>query len=343
MLWTPDFEEEYSEDCRNLNMAPLLEVKNLKVTFDTMAGVVKAVDGVSYHVNEEEVVGLVGESGCGKSVSQMAVTQLIATPPGHVTGGEVIFEGQNLMKYGVDSDEMRSIRGGKIAMIFQEPMTSLNPVFSIGEQIMEPLCLHLDLTRQAARQRTIELLEQVGIPDAAVRVDDYPHQFSGGMRQRAMIAMALSCRPRLVIADEPTTALDVTTQAQILESMMDMVEVYHSSLVIVTHNLGIVARHAQRIYVMYAGHIVEAGTSEEVFNNPLHPYTVALLKSVPRLDEPRGRQLVPIFGLPPNLIDMPPICAFKARCSWASECKNETDPELRQVGNDRFVRCHIDI
>jgi oligopeptide/dipeptide ABC transporter ATP-binding protein len=324
-------------------MARLLEVRDLKVTFDTMAGVVKACDGVSYHINEEEVVGLVGESGCGKSVSQMAITQLIATPPGQIGGGEVIFEGQDLLKYGADSDQMRAVRGGKIAMIFQEPMTSLNPVFSIGEQIIESLCLHLSMTRQDAKQRAIELLEQVGIPDARVRIDNYPHQFSGGMRQRAMIAMALSCRPKLVIADEPTTALDVTTQAQILEIMMDMVEVYHSSLVIVTHNLGIVARHAQRIYVMYAGRIVEAGPSEDVFNQPLHPYTIALLKSVPRLDEPRGRQLVPIYGLPPNLIDMPPVCAFKVRCQWGDVCKNDSDPELRQVGSNRFVRCHLDV
>jgi oligopeptide/dipeptide ABC transporter ATP-binding protein len=342
MLWIPGLEEEYSKECEVSSMAPLLEVKNLKVTFDTMAGIVKAVDGVSYHIDEEEVVGLVGESGCGKSVSQMATIQLIPTPPGHITGGEVIFEGKDLLKYRADSDQMRSVRGGKISMIFQEPMTSLNPVFSVGDQITETLSLHLKLNRQAAKQRAIELLEQVGIPDAAIRIDNYPHQFSGGMRQRVMIAMALSCHPKLVIADEPTTALDVTTQAQVLEIMMDMVKRYHSSLVIVTHNLGIVARHAQRIYVMYAGRIVEAGTSDDVFNNPRHPYTIALLKSVPRLDEPRGRQLVPILGLPPNLIDMPPICAFKPRCPLADKCKKETDPELRPVDDNHFVRCHID-
>jgi peptide/nickel transport system ATP-binding protein len=323
-------------------MPPLLEVKNLKVTFNTMAGVVKAVDGVSYHIDEEEVVGLVGESGCGKSVSQMATLQLIPTPPGQITGGEVIFEGQDLLKYKTDSNEMRSIRGAKISMIFQEPMTSLNPVFSIGDQIIETISLHLKLNHQDAQQRAIELLEQVGIPDAAVRIDNYPHQFSGGMRQRAMIAMALSCHPKLVIADEPTTALDVTTQAQVLEVMMAMVKKIHNSLVIVTHNLGVVARYAQRIYVMYAGRIVESGTSDDVFNNPRHPYTIALLKSVPRLDEPRGRQLVPILGLPPNLIDLPPVCAFRARCPLAGECKKETDPDLRQVGDNHFVRCHID-
>ena len=269
-------------------MPPLLEVKNLKVTFNTMAGIVKAVDGVSYHIDEEEVVGLVGESGCGKSVSQLATLQLIPTPPGQITGGEVIFEGRDLLKYKADSNEMRAVRGAKISMIFQEPMTSLNPVFSIGDQITETLSLHLKLNHQDAQRRAIELLEQVGIPDAAIRISNYPHQFSGGMRQRAMIAMALACHPKLVIADEPTTALDVTTQAQVLEVMMDMVKKIHNSLVIVTHNLGIVARYAQRIYVMYAGRIVEAGTSDDVFRDPRHPYTIALLKSVPRLDEPRG-------------------------------------------------------
>jgi oligopeptide/dipeptide ABC transporter ATP-binding protein len=324
-------------------MVPLLEVKNLKVIFNTMAGVVKAVDGVSYYIDEGEVVGLVGESGCGKSVSQLSVLQLIATPPGEIVGGEVIFEGQDLLQYKADSNQMRVIRGGKIAMIFQEPMTSFNPVFSIGEQITETLTLHLKLNRQDAKQKAIELLEQVGIPDAKVRIDNYPHQFSGGMRQRAMIAMALSCNPKLVIADEPTTALDVTTQAQIFEIMMDMTEKYHNSLMIVTHNLGIVARHAQRIYVMYAGHIVESGIADDVFNDPRHPYTIALLKSVPRLDEERGRQLIPIDGLPPNLIDMPPICAFKPRCYLAGQCLVETDPEIRQVGDNHFIRCHLDI
>ena len=324
-------------------MAPLLEVKNLKVIFNTMAGIVKAVDGVSYYINEGEVIGLVGESGCGKSVSQLAVTQLISTPPGEIVGGEIIFEGQDLLQYKADSNQMRSVRGGKITMIFQEPMTSFNPVFSIAEQIMEPLMLHLKFDRQAAKQRAIELLEQVGISDAKVRVNNYPHQFSGGMRQRAMIAMALSCHPKLVIADEPTTALDVTTQAQVLEIMMEMTKKFHNSLVIVTHNLGIVARHAQRIYVMYAGRMVESGSADDVFNDPRHPYTIALLKSVPRLDEERGRQLIPIDGLPPNLIDMPPICGFKPRCSFASQCTGETDPELRQVGDNHFARCHLDI
>ncbi|MBN1188796.1 MAG: ABC transporter ATP-binding protein [Dehalococcoidales bacterium] len=324
-------------------MEHLLEVKNLRVIFNTMAGIVKAVDGVSYYIDEGEVVGLVGESGCGKSVSQMAVTQLITTPPGKIVGGEVIFEGDDLLRYESDSDMMRTIRGGKIGMVFQEPMTSFNPVYSIGEQLMESLMLHLRLRRPDAKDRAIELLEKVGIPDARIRIDNYPHQFSGGMRQRAMIAMALSCSPRLLIADEPTTALDVTTQAQVLEVMMKMTEEFHNSLVIVTHNLGIVARHAQRIYVMYAGRIVESGTADEVFIDPRHPYTIALLKSVPRLDEERGRQLLPIDGLPPNLINMPPVCAFKPRCPLASECKNETYPPLKRVEGNHFIQCHLDI
>ncbi|MFN2304758.1 MAG: ABC transporter ATP-binding protein [Anaerolineales bacterium] len=324
-------------------MDHLLEVKNLKVTFDTMSGLVKAVDGVSFTIDKGEIVGLVGESGCGKSVSQMAITQLIAIPPGKIVSGEVIFEGQDLLKYHHDSDMMRDIRGGQIGMIFQEPMTSFNPVFTIGEQIMESLRLHLKLSRSTAKKRAIELLGEVGIPDASVRINHYPHQFSGGMRQRAMIAMALSCSPKLVIADEPTTALDVTTQAQVLEVMMKMVENYHNVLIIVTHNLGIVARHAQRIMVMYAGQIVETGPSEAVFMNPGHPYTIALLKSVPRLNEKRGRQLIPISGVPPNLINMPPTCSFKPRCSMANDCHNQPDPELRPVGKNHFVRCHLDV
>jgi peptide/nickel transport system ATP-binding protein len=324
-------------------VAPLLEVKNLKVIFHTMAGIVKAVDGVSYRIEEGEVVGLVGESGCGKSVSQMAVTQLIATPPGEIVGGEIILEGQNLLRFGPDSNQMRVVRGGKIGMIFQEPMTSFNPVFSIGEQIMETIMVHLNMNRNEAKQRATELLESVGIPDARVRINNYPHQFSGGMRQRAMIAMAVACHPKLVIADEPTTALDVTTQAQVLEVMLEMTKRFRNSLVIVTHNLGIVARHAQRIYVMYAGRIVEEGTSEDVFSNPRHPYTIALLKAVPRLDEERGRQLIPIEGLPPNLINMPPVCSFKTRCAHRNRCNEAANPELRKIGENHFIRCHIDI
>ena len=304
---------------------------------------VKAVDGVSYHVDELEIVGLVGESGCGKSVSQLSVMQLIQTPPGEIVDGEIIFEGQDLLKFKTYSDEMCSIRGGKIAMIFQEPMTSLNPVLTIGEQLAEMPRLHLRMDRQAATKRAIELLEMVSIPDAKGRIHDYPHQFSGGMRQRIMIAMALSCNPKLVIADEPTTALDVTTQAQILELMTDVVQRFRASLVIVTHKLGIVARHAKRIYVMYAGRIVESGTSEEIFGDPRHPYTIGLLRSVPRLDEPLRTKLRSILGTPPNLIDMAPKCAFRPRCVYQERCPVELLPELRQISGQHYVRCHLDV
>ena len=228
-------------------------------------------------------------------------------------------------------------------MIFQEPMTSLNPVLTIGRQLTEMLELHLNMDSEAARERAIELLNLVGIPEAASRIDDYPHQFSGGMRQRVMIAMALSCNPKILIADEPTTAVDVTTQAQLLELMKDMVVRFNTSLIIVTHNLGVVARYAQRIYVMYAGRIVESGITKDIFGNPRHPYTIGLLACVPRLDEPRGRKLVPIVGLPPNLINMPPTCAFLPRCSYATErCKREPWPELRSIEGQHYVSCYGD-
>jgi len=324
-------------------LKPILEVKNLKVHFNTINGVVRAVDGISYYINEQEIVGLVGESGCGKSVSQLSILQLIQVPPGEIVDGEIFFEGMDLLKLKPYSDEMRSIRGGKISMIFQDVMTSLNPLLTIGQQLIEMLELHLRLNREKAKKRAIELLELVGIPDAKIRIDDYPHQFSGGMRQRVMIAMALSCNPKLVIADEPTTAVDVTTQAQLLEIMKDMVTRFKSSLVIVTHNLGIVARYTHRIYVMYAGKIVESGTSDEIFYLPRHPYTIALLGSVPRLDESHPRRLSPIWGLPPNLMDEIPGCAFRHRCLYAAQCENKSLPELKEVSPGHYVRCHLDI
>jgi peptide/nickel transport system ATP-binding protein len=324
-------------------MSVLLRVEDLRTQFKTDRGLVKAVDGVSYHVDEREIVALVGESGSGKSVSQLSVLQLIPTPPGEIAGGRVIFEDQDLLRFEPDGTEMRSIRGGKIAMIFQEPMTSLNPVLTIGRQVTEMLEIHLKMDEQAARKRAMELLEMVGLPDASLRIDHYPHQFSGGMRQRVMIAIALSCNPRLIIADEPTTAVDVTTQAQLLELMTDMVMRFKTSLVIVTHNLGVVARYADRIYVMYAGRIVEAGTSEEVFGEPRHPYTAGLLHSVPRLDQAREKQLIPIWGMPPDLIDMPSDCAFRPRCSHGQQCENRTRPELRPISGQHYVSCHVDI
>jgi oligopeptide/dipeptide ABC transporter ATP-binding protein len=332
--------EAYSDD-KEQSMAELLKVENLKTRFNTEGGVVKAVDGVSYHINEQEIVGLVGESGCGKSVSQLSVMQLISTP-GEIVGGKVIFEGQDLLKLESHGAKMRSVRGAKIAMIFQEPMTSLNPVLTINQQLTEMLELHLKLSKKAARERAIELLGLVGIPSAKSRIDDYPHQFSGGMRQRVMIAMALSCNPRIVIADEPTTALDVTTQAQLLELMKDMVERFKASLVIVTHNLGVVARYAQRIYIMYAGRIVESGTTKDIFGKPRHPYTIGLLKCIPRLDEEEGRKLVPIKGLPPNLINMPPTCAFLPRCSYKiKKCSKEPWPPLALLHEQHYVGCYV--
>jgi peptide/nickel transport system ATP-binding protein len=321
------------------NMPEILQVNNLETQFFTESGLVKAVDGVSYHIDEQEIVGLVGESGCGKSVSQLSVLQLISTP-GKIVGGEIIFDGKNLLELEANGPEMRSIRGAKIAIIFQEPMTSLNPVLTIGRQLTETLELHMGLDKSASREKAIDLLRDVGIPSAESRIDDYPHHFSGGMRQRVMIAMGLSCNPKILIADEPTTALDVTTQAQLLELMKEMVEQYHASLVIVTHNLGVVARYAQRIYIMYAGRIVEAGTTKDIFAGPRHPYTIGLLKCIPRLDEERGRKLVPIVGLPPNLINMQPTCAFSPRCSYKSEkCLKEPWPPLTHLGNEHYVGC----
>ncbi len=325
-------------------MAVLLEVNNLKTQFKTESGLVKAVDGVSYHINEHEIVGLVGESGCGKSVSQLSVMRLIPTPPGKIAGGEIFFEGHDILKYSPNGPEMRSIRGAKISMIFQEPMTSLNPVLSVNQQLGEAMQLHLGLSSAEAKKRGIELLKMVGIPAAEGRIDDYPHQFSGGMRQRVMIAMGLSCNPKLIIADEPTTALDVTTQAVLLELMKDMVTRFNTSLVLVTHNLGVVARYAQRIYVMYAGRVVESGTTKEIFAHPRHPYTVGLLKCVPRLDEPRNRKLVPIVGLPPNLVRMPPTCAFLPRCPYhVEQCQKELWPPLTRVREEHEAACFVNL
>jgi oligopeptide/dipeptide ABC transporter ATP-binding protein len=324
-------------------MSELLKVENLKTQFKTESGLVRAVDGVSYHINEQEIVGVVGESGCGKSVTQLSIMQLISSP-GEIVDGKIFFEGQNLLEYEANGSEMRAIRGGKIAMIFQEPMTSLNPVLTIGQQLTEGLKLHLGLSPKDATDRAAELLGMVGIPDGARRLGDYPHQYSGGMRQRVMIAMGLSCSPKILIADEPTTALDVTTQAQLLELMTEMVDRLSASLVIVTHNLGVVARYAQRIYIMYAGRIVEAGTTKDIFARPRHPYTIALLKCVPRLDEEIGTKLVPIVGMPPNLVNMPVQCAFMPRCPYHVEaCHRDPWPDLRKVdGGEHLVSCYVE-
>ena len=325
-------------------MVHLLEVRDLTTQFKTYRGLVRAVDGVSFHIDEGEIVGIVGESGCGKSVTQLSVMQLIPTPPGKIVKGEVIFEGTDLLKLNPKGAEMRSIRGGKIGIIFQEPMTSLNPVLTLRRQLTEMLLVHRSMGKKEARKHAIKQLGLVGIPEPEKRIDDYPHQFSGGMRQRVMIAMALSCNPRLLIADEPTTALDVTTQAQVLELMRDIVKRFKAALIIVTHNLGVIARYAQRLYVMYAGRIVESGPSKVIFHTPRHPYTVGLLKSIPRLDESTERELVPITGTPPNLVNMPPTCAFLPRCPYHTDkCEHEPWPELRQVGYQHFISCYVDV
>jgi peptide/nickel transport system ATP-binding protein len=315
----------------------LLEVENLHVHFVTSRGVVRAVEGISYKVRPGEVVALVGESGCGKSVSSLAIMRLLARPAGRVVAGRILFQGVNLLD--LSEDEMREIRGRDIAMIFQEPMTSLNPVLTIGFQIMEPLMIHLGMTADAARARAAELLRMVGIPDTERRLDQYPHQFSGGMRQRVMIAIALSCNPKLIIADEPTTALDVTIQAQILKLMKDLSRDLGIALVVITHNLGIVARYANRVNVMYAARMAEQGTAADVFGKPLHPYTAGLLRSVPRLDKPRGRKLETIEGLPPNLLDPPPGCRFAPRCPARLDACVAALPELEEAGPQHLSAC----
>ncbi|OGA45274.1 MAG: glutathione ABC transporter ATP-binding protein [Betaproteobacteria bacterium RIFCSPLOWO2_12_FULL_62_13] len=315
----------------------LLEVDDLHVHFVTTRGVVRAVEGISYKIRPGEVVALVGESGCGKSVSALAIMRLLARPAGRIVAGRILFQGRNLLD--LTEDEMREIRGRDIAMIFQEPMTSLNPVLTIGFQIMEPLLIHMGMTEKAARGRAVELLKMVGLPDPERRLGQYPHQFSGGMRQRVMIAIALSCNPKLIIADEPTTALDVTIQAQILQLMKDLSREFGIALVIITHNLGIVARYADRVNVMYAARLAEQGAAAVVFARPLHPYTAGLLRSVPRLDKPRGRKLETIEGLPPNLLDPPPGCRFAPRCPARQDACVRALPELEQVAPHRYSAC----
>ncbi len=320
-------------------MGALLEVRDLRTYFFTSAGVVRAVDGVSYDVGEGETVALVGESGCGKTVSALSILRLVAAPAGRVVGGQIFFKGRDLLA--LDEEAMRRIRGREIAMVFQEPMTSLNPVLSIGRQLTETLEIHLGLSPGEARGRAMELLGLVGIPDAARRLTQYPHQFSGGMRQRIMVAMALSCSPSLILADEPTTALDVTIQAQILELMKDLTRRLGVAMLIITHNLGVVARYADRVNVMYAAKIIERGTARELYANPRHPYTLGLLRSVPRLDEPRKSKLNPIDGQPPDLMRLPPGCAFAPRCRYAvARCASEA-PGLLPVSNGHESACWL--
>jgi oligopeptide transport system ATP-binding protein len=318
-------------------MATLLEVKDLKTYFFTDDGVVRAVNGVTWHLDEGETLALVGESGCGKSVTAMSILRLIPNPPGRIVDGQIIFEGRDLLK--VSDAEMRTVRGNRIGMIFQEPMTSLNPVLTIGQQIRESITLHLGLGEQESTARAVELLELVGIPEAEQRLKDYPHQFSGGMRQRVMIAMALSCNPKLLIADEPTTALDVTIQAQILEIMARLAREFGTAVLVITHNLGVVARYADRVNVMYAGEIVESGTAIDVFKHPRHPYTVGLMASVPRLDATEHVRLATIEGQPPMLINPIDGCPFRPRCDWAIDECATVHPELETKEPGHTARC----
>jgi oligopeptide transport system ATP-binding protein len=321
-----------------VNSSPLLQVRNLRTSFTTPEGKIGAVNGVSFDVNHGETLGLVGESGCGKSVSALSIMQLVPNPPGVIETGEIIFEGVDLLK--ISSQEMQSVRGAGIGMIFQEPMSSLNPVLTIGRQITEPLGVHMGLSGWAAESRAAELLEMVGIADSRRRLGDHPHQLSGGQRQRVMIAIALSCEPKLLIADEATTALDVTIQAQILELMKNLTLESGAALMIITHNLGIIARYADRLNVMYAGKIRESGTAEQVYLQPNHPYTVGLLNSVPRLDRPASERLDPIEGEIPDPANLPSGCAFTPRCRWATEKCSVSEPELEQVKDRQMVACY---
>lgn len=317
----------------------LLDVRGLRTSFETRSGIVRAVDGVSFHLDQGETLGLVGESGCGKSVTALSLMRLVPEPPGRVSGS-IIFDGKDVLR--LSARGIRHLRGRDVAMVFQDPMTSLNPVMTVGRQVMESLQLHLGLRRGAARSRAIELLELVGIPSPETRIDDYPHQFSGGMRQRAMIAMAISCRPKLLLADEITTALDVTIQEQILRLIKDLAAEFGTATILITHNLGIVAGMTQRVHVMYGGQIVEKATTTELFANPKMPYTWGLLRSLPRLDGRRAKRLVPIEGIPPDLIDPPSGCRFEPRCPYRRQICREKAPELNPVphaspGHD--VRC----
>ena len=319
-------------------MTPLIEIKNLKTRFFTTEGVVKAVNDVSYSVESGEILGVVGESGCGKSVHALSIMQLVQDPPGKITNGEIWFDGRDLLT--LSDSEMQKVRGRDIAMIFQDPMTSLNPVFTVGYQIVEALRLHNDMTKDEARQRAGELLTLVGIPGAETRLDDYPHQFSGGMRQRAMIAMGLSCEPKLLIADEPTTALDVTIQAQIVDLVKKLQKELGMAIIWITHDLGVVAEMAERINVMYAGSIIETGKVRNIYKKTKHPYTMGLLGSLPRLDDAPGTELTSVPGLPPDLLALPKGCAFAARCTYKNEqCVAEQPPLVEIDGYDHAVAC----
>ena len=324
-----------------LNNEKVLEIKNLRTYFYIQEGELKAVDGLSYYINKGESVGLVGESACGKSVSALSIMRLIPYPPGIIVGGEIIFQGNDLMQ--ATEAEMRHIRGNRIAMVFQEPTTSLNPVLTVRRQISETLELHRGMKKNESFQETTRLLKLVGIPDPEKRANDYPFQFSGGMQQRIMIAMALSCNPALLICDEPTTSLDVTVQAQLLEIIDDLRARFGTSVIIITHNLGIVARYVDRVNVMYAGKMVETAPTEELYANPCHPYTIGLLASVPRLDVSKRKSLRMIAGLPPNLVHLPGGCSFHPRCEYVMpRCRKEYPP-LEKVGDNHYRACFAEL
>ncbi len=321
--------------------AVLLSVRDLTVEFATEAGIVRAVDGVSLELRAGEILALVGESGCGKSATALALLRLIADPPGRITGGSIRFRDTDLLR--ADDATIRDIRGNRIAMIFQEPMTSLNPVYTIGRQLGEPLELHRDLTGPSLLTKCLALLESVSIPEPRRRLESYPHQFSGGMRQRMMIAMGMSCDPDIVIADEPTTALDVTIQAQLLELLQQQVASHRTALLLITHNLGVVARYADRVNVMYAGRIVESASADDIYAAPRHPYTRGLLRSVPRLDQPAAATLAPIEGQPPNPLELPNGCAFHPRCPFVIDrCRIEAPP-LVSVADNHLAACWVDV
>jgi len=320
----------------------LLEVQDLKTYFKVRAGRVRAVDGVSFNVRPGERVGVVGESGCGKSVTALSIMRLLPKPAGEQAGGSIFFEDEDLLD--LPESSMRKIRGGKISMIFQDPMTCLNPTMTVGKQIGEALRIHLNLSRDEAHKRSISLLEQVGIPAAAERINSFPHQFSGGMRQRVMIAMALACNPKLLIADEPTTALDVTVQAQILELINGVCKDFGTAVIMITHDLGVVAGMTDRVVVMYAGKVVETAPTDELFANPRHPYTLGLLASVPRLDEERAEQLKTIEGAPPDLLKPPPGCPFMPRCAFArSICKTMPPLDPTSGSSQHLKACWVDV
>jgi oligopeptide/dipeptide ABC transporter ATP-binding protein len=319
-------------------MEELLRVEDLKTYFFTHEGTVKAVDGVSFSINKGETLGLVGESGCGKSVTALSIMRLIQSPPGKIVDGKIFLEGMNLLE--LSEKEMRSIRGCKISMIFQEPMTSLDPMFPIGSEIMEVLRLHHGLKKEQARTKAVESLSTVRFPDPEKRLDDYPHELSGGMRQRVMIAMALSCNPALLIADEPTTALDVTIQAQILKLIDDLRKQFNTSVLLITHDLGVIAKTCDNVALMYAGYIVEYTDVHTFFKAPKHPYAQALLKSIPRLDTDAGRLKI-IKGSVPNLLDLPKGCPFHPRCEFSFEPCSKKLPPLIQINNHHLVRCHL--